>query len=221
MRSGGAGGTSGSGRPPPKRAHALRTTSASASRNAGVIVDRRRPRIVRPTSRHAAAASLSRSNRTSMWSATNPRGASTAACNPRPPLRAQVVADVRLQPGIGRSSAPALVDDFPVRRAEGVGHETGALLQLGHVPRAAGHRTGNAVRREDDAGVAAQVLRQQRAGVLDLRRIRSHESRVRVPARCEEDLDVGMAPLPEGARVRRRRSGGTARSSSSCGGRPG
>ena len=76
-------------------------------------------------------------------------------------LGAQVVADVRLEPRVGRPPAAALVDERPVGDAEPLGDQTRALHQLRPIALGAGHRGGNAVRGENDPRLIPHRLGQR------------------------------------------------------------
>ena len=69
-----------------------------------------------PSSAAVAAASVSRSKITSMWSLMNPIGTSTTPGQPLLGEGAQMVVDVRLQPRLARRTGPGTVDQVLLER---------------------------------------------------------------------------------------------------------
>ena len=115
---------------------------------------RRRAREPDPASAAASRASTSRSNSTSMWSETKPIGDTTTSCTPRSGKRADVVADVGLEPRHPRRPAAALVDDRVVGAPTALRDEPRRLGELALVARLRGHRRRDRVRREDEVRAA-------------------------------------------------------------------
>ena len=73
----------------------------------------------------------------------------------------QVVKNIRLEPGVLRPAAPALINQGPFARLNShlAGHQPARLLELELIAGGVGHRHRNTVRREDDMDQRASLGR--------------------------------------------------------------
>ena len=123
-----------------------------------------------PSSAAVAAASVSRSKITSMWSEMKPIGTSTTPGHRRSARAPQVVVDVRLQPGLARRPGPGAVDQVARRAPRAGGRDPAGSprrrprrCQSTYAPSAlrgsrtggAGHRDRDRVGDEDQPGAVA------------------------------------------------------------------
>ena len=111
------------------------------------------------------------------------------------PERAQVVADVRLEPRNRRRPAPALEDEAVVPGARLGGHEPPRLRELGLVAAMPGHRARDRVRREDDVGPLASPRGNLGKGGRQVLRVRPDEPGVVEERTGAQDLGRLVADL--------------------------
>ena len=118
---------------------------------------------------------------------------------------AQVVADVRCQPRLGRRTAPALVGQSVRVRiaAHPFGDKTGGLGEFGHVPvpssgpAGLSHRDRDAVCREDQVGIVAHAGRKR--GQRGARAGGERLDEARVVEEAPDLVDPGRARADRGA----------------------
>ena len=117
---------------------------------------------------------------------------------PVPARVAQVVADIRFQPGVFRPSASALIHERPVGTTEAIGHQPGGRHQLLAIRVRVGHRLRDAVRRKDDPRALAQRFGQRVERSLDVSRPDTDEVGMLVPVSDVRHWNVGASALAHG-----------------------